>query len=1257
MNKRRRARRHISAHPSSNRQASRNRRLLFEPLEHRYVLSTLGITVNLFEDNGGSPGNAIAGDTVNVGDMFFAEILAEDQGPSSDLGVVSMDLDISWDAAALEEIDSPFDANNVVSSQFGTRSVGSVSDGMIVDLRGISVPNLGLGSAIGGAGPERFALLRFRADQAVNASAFTVSFLSSDVGFADGLPLTGSNVEDQTITVTDQSNPPVVDNQTFAIDENSAGGAAVGTVAASDADAGDTLTFAITGGSGQTAFAIDSSSGALTVADSNQLDFEATPSFTLDVQVTDSTSLTDTATITVNLNDVNETPTLADAGFTVIEGSPNTTVVGTMTGTDPDAGDSLTYTITGGTGATAFAIDTSSGQITVTDSSQLDSNTNPSLTLDVLVADSGGLTDGAVATVTVTTDNQPPVVDDQSFRVIAPSTNSTVVGTVAASDPDVGDTLTFAITGGSGDAALDIDSATGEITVANSGQLGAAGSTLVLDVEVTDGSGLSDAAMVTIEVVEKSVVRAEDPAPVDETAGSVTFLITISPTIDSAFTVTYETTDGSAKDGLDFTGRLATELVPANAPDHSIEIPILDDALIEGPEDFFLTIVTVDFDVTLEKPTATAIIVDDDGPQDDQASTDEDTPVPVPVLPNDVNVTSIACPDTRITCNTDNTITFDPRGQFDDLDDGESRVVTIPYTGIDAAGNSATAFIIVTVNGVNDAPTIDLSDAEPGIDFTATFDEDGLPVTIVGTDAEITDPDDTSLASASATITNLQDGPAELLEVDTTGTPIVKSFTGGVLTLTGPASVAEFQQVLRTLTYANSSQDPGVTPRLVEVLLNDGANTNTPVATSTVNVNAINDAPVVTVPTDAPGVGEDSPLTLSGISVGDVDVGTGMLKMTVEAANGTITLLSSAGLSNISGDGTSMLMFDGALGDVNAVLGSGLQYQGNLDFNGQDTVTVTANDLGNTGDDPGTTNGPDAEEDVESFNIDVNPINDAPVVTVPAISPTADEDTPLTLSGINVADVDVELGMLKIAVEATNGTISLLSTIGLTNIVGDGAATVMFEGTLPDVNAVLASGLQYQGNANFTGQDTITVTANDLGNTGSDPGLTDGADAEQDVESFNVDVSPINDTPVVTVPAMLSTDENMSLTLTGISVTDVDAGMGIVKVTVGVTNGTITLLPTGGVSNIVGDGTAMLMFEGTLENVNAALQGDLQYEPEMDFNGQDTVTVTANDMGNTGADPGLTNGPDAEEDVATFNIDVNRMNDAPVVTVPTAATW
>ncbi|MEE8227986.1 MAG: S8 family serine peptidase, partial [Kiloniellales bacterium] len=143
------------------------------------------------------------------------------------------------------------------------------------------------------------------------------------------------------------NNPPVVADQGFAVDENAANGTLVGTaVAASDPDAGDSLSYAITAGNTAGAFAISTSTGQITVANEAALDFEATPSFALTVQVTDNgtPALSDTATVTVDLTDVNEAPTgITLSNDTVAENFAVGGTIGTLSAVDPDAGDTAAF--------------------------------------------------------------------------------------------------------------------------------------------------------------------------------------------------------------------------------------------------------------------------------------------------------------------------------------------------------------------------------------------------------------------------------------------------------------------------------------------------------------------------------------------------------------------------------------------------------------------------------------------------------------------------------------------------------------------------------------------------------------------------------------------------------------------------------------------------------------------------------------------------------------------------------------------------
>ena len=119
-----------------------------------------------------------------------------------------------------------------------------------------------------------------------------------------------STAETISITVVNENDAPVfVPATTATIDENSTNGTFVTFTSATDEDIADVLTYSIVSGSPTQPFAIDSVSGSITVSDSSLLNFETTSSFSLLLQVSDSAGLTDTQLVTINLNDLNESPT------------------------------------------------------------------------------------------------------------------------------------------------------------------------------------------------------------------------------------------------------------------------------------------------------------------------------------------------------------------------------------------------------------------------------------------------------------------------------------------------------------------------------------------------------------------------------------------------------------------------------------------------------------------------------------------------------------------------------------------------------------------------------------------------------------------------------------------------------------------------------------------------------------------------------------------------------------------------------------
>src|SRR5262249_33572550 len=129
---------------------------------------------------------------------------------------------------------------------------------------------------------------------------------------------------------------------------------------------------------------------------------------------------------------------------------------------------------------------------------------------------------------------------------------------------------------------------------------------------------------------------------------------------------------------------------------------------------------------------------------------------------------------------------------------------------------------------------------------TTTFTEDGGPVAVEPA-MTATDAHSTNLASGTVTITNLLDAGLETLAADTSRAAITASCGAPTLTLSGSDTVAHYEQVSRSVTYNDGSQNPNTTARVVAFVANDGGlNSNT--LNRSVTVVAVNDAPVLANP-------------------------------------------------------------------------------------------------------------------------------------------------------------------------------------------------------------------------------------------------------------------------------------------------------------------------------------------------------------------------------------------------------------------------
>ncbi|MEH2203197.1 MAG: DUF4347 domain-containing protein [Nostoc sp.] len=123
----------------------------------------------------------------------------------------------------------------------------------------------------------------------------------------------GSTSQNLPITINSVNDAAVITaGQNFSINESIANGTVVGTVAATDVDGSTFSNWTIIDGNldsdrdGQVGFNINSTTGEITVNDSDDLDFETNPIFELQVTVSDGINTSSVQTVTVTLQDVSE---------------------------------------------------------------------------------------------------------------------------------------------------------------------------------------------------------------------------------------------------------------------------------------------------------------------------------------------------------------------------------------------------------------------------------------------------------------------------------------------------------------------------------------------------------------------------------------------------------------------------------------------------------------------------------------------------------------------------------------------------------------------------------------------------------------------------------------------------------------------------------------------------------------------------------------------------------------------------------------
>ena len=206
------------------------------------------------------------------------------------------------------------------------------------------------------------------------------------------------------ILVTDDRTPTAVAMSNSSVAENQPVGTVVGVVSGTDPDAGQsaTLAFSLVNGYGDSAqFSIDPATNQLKTAAA--FDYETKSSYGIKIRATDTGGLTYDKVFTVNVTNVMEVPTdIALSNSSVAEHKPAGTVVGVVSGTDPDAGQSATlaFNLVNGYGDNdQFSIDPATKQLKTT--AVFDHQTRSSYSIKIRATDTTGLTYDEVFTIAV----------------------------------------------------------------------------------------------------------------------------------------------------------------------------------------------------------------------------------------------------------------------------------------------------------------------------------------------------------------------------------------------------------------------------------------------------------------------------------------------------------------------------------------------------------------------------------------------------------------------------------------------------------------------------------------------------------------------------------------------------------------------------------------------------------------------------------------------------------------------------------------
>jgi len=211
------------------------------------------------------------------------------------------------------------------------------------------------------------------------------------------------------------------------------------------------------------------------------------------------------------------------------------------------------------------------------------------------------------------------------------------------------------------------------------------------------------------------------------------------------------------------------------------------------------------------------------------------------------------------------------------------------------------------------------------------------------------------------------------------------------------------------------------------------------------------------------------------------------------------------------------------------------------------------------------------------------------------------ENTALTLDSIGVSDPAAGSNSIQVQLAVDHGSLALNNSSGITLSFDAAHDIATLTGTAANIDTALANGVVYTPASGFTGNDTLTVIANDLGNNSTGSAAT----GSQTID-LHVGAGPVIDTSHFTV----TSNTDGTTTVSGLQVDDGNSAALTQDFTISATTGDV------GVTSV----TPSAPDTDTLANINSLLNSGIVYHPGANPPAQDSVTLTVTDaLGNSDA--------------------------------------